>query len=135
VRITKRIEFDAGHRVPLHTSKCRNPHGHRYVVELEIDGDVPVDGMVLDYGIMKQALMARVHDRFDHSMILQNVDVDLIDFLDDRGWSVQILDCAPTAENLARIIGEDLATVMPVDVTACTVWETPSSSARWEPTR
>lgn len=26
---TRRLEFDAGHRVPLHESKCKNPHGHR----------------------------------------------------------------------------------------------------------
>lgn len=135
MRITKRVEFDAGHRVPLHTSKCRNPHGHRYVVEIEIDGTVPDDGMVLDYGIMKQALMDRVHDRFDHAMILQSSDVSLIAFLREMRWAVQVIDVAPTAENLARIIGEDMAKVMPVAVTACTVWETPTSSARWEPNR
>ena len=30
---TRRIEFDAAHRVMEHESKCRHLHGHRYAIE------------------------------------------------------------------------------------------------------
>jgi 6-pyruvoyltetrahydropterin/6-carboxytetrahydropterin synthase len=36
--VTKIVEWDMGHRVPNHKSKCRNPHGHRYRLEVTIGG-------------------------------------------------------------------------------------------------
>ncbi|MBI4225594.1 6-carboxytetrahydropterin synthase [Candidatus Roizmanbacteria bacterium] len=38
--ITKIIEFDMGHRIPNHKSQCRNLHGHRYKLEVNLEGDV-----------------------------------------------------------------------------------------------
>jgi 6-pyruvoyltetrahydropterin/6-carboxytetrahydropterin synthase len=32
IECTRRLKFDAGHRVHLHESKCRNAHGHQYIV-------------------------------------------------------------------------------------------------------
>ena len=32
--ITRKLEFDAGHRVMNHESKCATCHGHRYVLEV-----------------------------------------------------------------------------------------------------
>ena len=40
ISITRRLEFDAGHRIPDHRSQCRNLHGHRYVLEITLCGDV-----------------------------------------------------------------------------------------------
>ena len=33
ITCTRRIEFDAAHRILNHESKCKMLHGHRYVVE------------------------------------------------------------------------------------------------------
>ena len=41
--ITKRLEFDAGHRIPQHKSQCRNLHGHRYALEITLEGDARFD--------------------------------------------------------------------------------------------
>lgn len=71
---TRFIEMDVGHRVPLHGSKCRHIHGHRYKVEMTIRGDLKVDGaeqgMVQDFGFMKSILEREVHDTFDHGLAL-----------------------------------------------------------------
>ena len=40
VRISKEVQFDAGHRVPNHASKCKNPHGHRYRVVVHCAGEI-----------------------------------------------------------------------------------------------
>ncbi|MHB8760606.1 MAG: 6-pyruvoyl trahydropterin synthase family protein, partial [Thiobacillus sp.] len=34
--ITRRLEFDAGHRIPNHGSQCRHLHGHRYALEITL---------------------------------------------------------------------------------------------------
>jgi 6-pyruvoyltetrahydropterin/6-carboxytetrahydropterin synthase len=38
--ITRKLEFDAGHRIPDHKSQCRNLHGHRYTLEITLTGKV-----------------------------------------------------------------------------------------------
>ena len=38
--ITRKLEFDAGHRIPDHKSQCRNLHGHRYTLEITLVGAV-----------------------------------------------------------------------------------------------
>ena len=59
MRITRRLEFDAGHRIPDHASQCRHLHGHRYALEITLSGDTikrdgsPVNGMVMDFGDVK----------------------------------------------------------------------------------
>ena len=40
ITITRRLEFDAGHRIPHHDGQCRHLHGHRYAIELTVSGDV-----------------------------------------------------------------------------------------------
>src|SRR5260363_127088 len=34
--ITRQLAFDAGHRIPDHQSRCRNLHGHRYVLDITL---------------------------------------------------------------------------------------------------
>ena len=40
MQITRRLEFDAGHRIPNHNSQCRHLHGHRYAIEITLSGEV-----------------------------------------------------------------------------------------------
>ena len=40
ITITRKLEFDAGHRIPDHKSQCRNLHGHRYTIEITLVGEV-----------------------------------------------------------------------------------------------
>ncbi|MDR1661543.1 MAG: 6-carboxytetrahydropterin synthase, partial [Azoarcus sp.] len=60
MRITRRIEFDAGHRIPDHVGQCRNLHGHRYALEISFGGDIidapgcAVNGMVMDFSEIKR---------------------------------------------------------------------------------
>ena len=60
ISVTRRLEFDAGHRIPDHRSQCRNLHGHRYVLEITLTGDVVQapgesdNGMLMDFSEIKQ---------------------------------------------------------------------------------
>ncbi len=80
--VSKQVEFDAGHRVPLHGSKCRSPHGHRYVVRATCTG-WPVteraadEGMVVDFGDLKEWLASEVSQRLDHSFMVYEGDLPM----------------------------------------------------------
>ena len=59
MRITRRLEFDAGHRIPAHDSQCRHLHGHRYALEVTLSGELIVtegasnQAMVMDFSEVK----------------------------------------------------------------------------------
>ena len=62
--ITRRLEFDAGHRIPDHRSQCRHLHGHRYVIEITLSGNIidkagdAANGMVMDFSQVKDLAKA-----------------------------------------------------------------------------
>jgi 6-pyruvoyltetrahydropterin/6-carboxytetrahydropterin synthase len=113
VNITRKIEFDAGHRIPDHASKCRNIHGHRYVLEATVRGPVnPIagksdDGMVVDFGDLKTLMNRVVGDKWDHAFLVSTHDVAMVSLLDDLdaivrgGHKTVIMPNVPTVENLA----------------------------------
>lgn len=62
------IRFAASHLVPEHP-KCGHLHGHTYALSLELEGSVPENGMVMDFGIVKDELRS-VSDELDHRWML-----------------------------------------------------------------
>ena len=140
--VSKEIEFDAGHRVPNHNSKCRNPHGHRYKVRATISGALVTtpgasnEGMLADFGDLKQILTEKVHDAFDHGFIVWDGDNVMLDALapstTGEWFKVIVVDYIPTAENLAQAIFiaiENDIVDMGFDLVRIDVWETPTSIA------
>jgi 6-pyruvoyltetrahydropterin/6-carboxytetrahydropterin synthase len=106
--ITRRLEFDAGHRIPSHHSKCRHLHGHRYTIEVTLSGNIITDagaaeqGMVMDYSEVKRIANVALVDLWDHAFLVYRQDVEVLQFLqslDDH--KTVVLDTPPTAENLA----------------------------------
>lgn len=107
--ITRRLEFDAGHRIPDHKSQCRHLHGHRYVIEITLSGQVidkpgdEANGMVMDFSEVKALAKSSLVDEWDHAFLVYVGDVKIIDFLSSLpDHKTVILDTVPTAENLAR---------------------------------
>jgi 6-pyruvoyltetrahydropterin/6-carboxytetrahydropterin synthase len=161
--ITKEIGLDMGHRVTNHASKCRNVHGHRYRVEAVIGGNLfnegSQEGMVLDFGFLKQALTEAIHDVCDHGMmfwskdpVLESLDPELKKMADslilqsksyacittqhEPGFGkLLISNFVPTAENLSKYWFEVLQVKInemgypQVQVVEMRVWETPTSLA------
>ena len=106
--ITRRLEFDAGHRIPDHKSQCRHLHGHRYALEITLSGEVilqpgdPANGMVMDFSEVKSLAKQHLVDHWDHSFLVYAGDKPVVEFLKTLpGHKTVVLDCIPTAENLA----------------------------------
>ncbi len=107
--ITRRLEFDAGHRIPDHKSQCRHLHGHRYALEITLAGDIirqdgdAANGMVMDFSEIK--VLARQHliDLWDHAFLVYAGDTPVVQFLQTLPeHKTVVLECIPTAENLAE---------------------------------
>jgi 6-pyruvoyltetrahydropterin/6-carboxytetrahydropterin synthase len=108
--ITRKLEFDAGHRIPDHNSQCRNLHGHRYVLEITLTGQV-VDhdgqadnGMIMDFSDVKNLARENLVDVWDHAFLVYEKDEKVKDFLDSLpNHKTVVLNRVPTVENLAKI--------------------------------
>lgn len=133
--VTRQIAIDAGHRVMTHGSKCRHLHGHRYTIEatclahhLQADGEQ--SDMVLDFGFLKEEMMAEIDSPCDHGFLAHVEDIELLDMFcpenaDTVEWiaairhavqrdgycltaatrmetKLYVLDVNPTAEQLCR---------------------------------
>ncbi|VFR16166.1 6-carboxytetrahydropterin synthase @ Queuosine biosynthesis QueD, PTPS-I [plant metagenome] len=116
ISVTRRLEFDAGHRIPDHRSQCRNLHGHRYVLEITLSGEVldtpgeSDNGMVMDFSEIKSIAKAHIVDVWDHAFLVFQGDTAVRGFLETLpDHKTVVLDCIPTAENLARIVFRTLA--------------------------
>lgn len=110
--VTRRMTFSAGHR--LHNDalsaeenrrlygKCDNPngHGHNFVVEVTVAGEVdPVTGMVINLRDLKAVMTEVIEDGLDHRNL--NVDVPAFEGIN------------PTAENIAVVLWRLLAERLP----------------------
>ena len=107
IYITRKLEFCASHRLynPEYSDEknaevfglCNNPngHGHNYVMEVTVRGEVhPETGMVLDLKALKKLVNEEIILKVDHKNL--NVDVPFLK------------DVIPTAENLAIHFWETL---------------------------
>ncbi len=110
MQITRRLEFDAGHRIPDHQSQCRHLHGHRYVIEITLRGQIiqangdPANGMVMDFSQVKSLARAHLVDGWDHAFLAYREDAAIVNFLATLPeHKTVLLEAVPTAENLAAI--------------------------------
>jgi 6-pyruvoyltetrahydropterin/6-carboxytetrahydropterin synthase len=140
--VCKQIEWDMGHRVTYHSSKCRNLHGHRYKAEICLEGElidvfgVSDEGMVIDFGDIKKIAKKHIHNVLDHGFMVWEKDKVLVDFFrNNQDQKCIVVSFVPTAENLAWWIFNELNSRFidkyqtGLKLNSVKVWETPSSSA------
>lgn len=138
ITCTRRLEFDAMHRIPLHESKCRAFHGHRYAAEISCAAPQLDDlGRVIDFGVIKEVVGRWIDENWDHTAILMRSDPEAAPIAEANarlGRPVYWLDAPPTAENivaeLARV-AQELLEPHGVEVVAIRLWETPNGTAEW----
>ena len=132
ISVSVKVYFEAAHR--LHNpsqpedwnravfGKCNNlhGHGHNYVLEVVVEGEVdPDSGYLIDMKRLKEILNREVVDQVDHRHL--NLEVEWLDGIN------------PTAENLARVFFERVAPKLPegVRLAELTVHETERNSASY----
>ena len=109
--VTKEVNFCAAHRLLGYDGPCSNIHGHNYqilitVQRLSLSEGRPLDslGMVLDFKEIREFAKSWIDENLDHALILNQEDVDLINFFDRNRMKLYLMRGNPTAENLAHLI-------------------------------
>ena len=102
MKVCRRETFNSAHRL-FHPEwsdeknfevfgKCSNPnfHGHNYVIETWIEGEIdPLTGYVIDLKLLKDLIRNEICERFDH----RNLNLDCPEFMHLK----------PSAENIAVV--------------------------------
>ena len=130
-KVTKRLTFCYGHRLMDYEGKCRVPHGHNGVVEIELQAEaLDRRGMVYDFGEIKDAVKAWLDRELDHRMLLR-ADDPLAAVLKDMGEPCLLMQENPTAEAIARLIYE-FTKGQGFPLTQVRLWETETSYATYD---
>lgn len=143
--ITVEHSWDMAHRVPLHQSKCKHLHGHRYRAEFTFQSNLLTrEGFVWDFGEAKLSIKAWIDENWDHNTVYQMDDKVMGDMNSvSQGYNLKAfygMKAAPTVENLVFELATQLPSFMftgmqgniPV-MTEIRLWETPTCSAVWRP--
>lgn len=130
--VTRELEFCYGHRLLNYDGKCKYLHGHNARIAVRLGSQSLDDrGMVVDFNEIKRLLRAWIDEELDHQLLLHEAD-PLLPVLRAQGQMVFVMDCNPTAENIARLIYEQ-AIQMGLPVDQVRLWETPRSSTVYRP--
>ncbi len=128
--------FDAAHFLAGHAGKCRNLHGHRWLVRAEIAGEElqsqgSARGMLVDFASFKQALK-QLASALDHKFIFEQGSLQpaTVAALQSEGFALFELPFRPTAEELARWFYQALAEQR-LKPTQVWVYETPENCASY----
>lgn len=132
ISCTRRIEFDAAHRIINHESKCKMLHGHRYALEATFTAnELDNLGRVIDFGVIRQVLGTWIDDNLDHNTILSIADKKLGDNIAaETGQKIYYIKENPTAENIAQYIFTEICPKLFADknvkCVAIKLYETPN---------
>ena len=122
--VCKTFEFAYAHKLPNHSGKCKNLHGHQGTLEIEIidslelrrdfPNDISSEGMIIDFYDLKSMVNSYIIDELDHH------------YLND------VLDVVPTSENIVMWIVGKLTGIFGPSLIRVRVYESPSSWAEWK---
>jgi 6-pyruvoyltetrahydropterin/6-carboxytetrahydropterin synthase len=135
VNCTKRIEFDAAHRLLNHAGNCANLHGHRYKIEFEAWAQEKNElGMCIDFSVLKTNITQWINSNWDHNVVLNKDDsaaIKAIELINKK--KPYLMNGNPTAENMAEHLIKDICPKLfeggNIRIWRVRVFETPSSWA------
>ena len=131
-QVTREITFCYGHRLLNYDGKCRHLHGHNGKAVITLQSDrLDERGMVLDFSELKKVVSSWIDANLDHKMLLHRDD-PVLPLLQAKGEPVYVMDVNPTAESIAGLIFEFVAS-RGYPVVDVRLWETDTCYATYRP--
>lgn len=135
--ITSEASFDGAHFLRNYSGKCRNLHGHHWLVRVHmrsyaLQRDIQTDGMLNDFGDLKK-ILKDLCDYFDHSLIYEagSLRKSTLACLAAEEFLLREVPFRPTAENLAKYFYDTLQAKRS-EIYRVEVYETPANCAAYE---
>lgn len=138
IRITKEFQFEMAHALLGYDGPCKNIHGHSYKFKVTVKGEVKEgtddsdEGMVIDFGIIKNIVNELIVHPFDHSLVLNEkmeIEREQFEFMN----KLIIVPFQPTCEKLLGYYADLIQAKLPRNIQLHRLFlrETPNSYAEW----
>lgn len=140
IRITKLFTFEMAHALFNYDGPCANIHGHSYKLSVCVTGtplqeeNHPKNGMLIDYGDLKNIVNTSVISEMDHALVLnERMNKELIMELKKNFQHVVLFPFQPTNENLLTYFAGRIKAHLPghVKLYNLCLYETETSFAEW----
>jgi 6-pyruvoyltetrahydropterin/6-carboxytetrahydropterin synthase len=140
IRLSRIFRFETAHALLGYDGACRHIHGHSYKLVVTIIG-TPLqnethskNGMVMDFGDLKETVENVVIKPFDHALLLnRNAPAALVEALQKNNEKLVLLPYQPSCENMLLDIQNRLQNLFPVNIElhSLKLSETENSYAEW----
>ncbi len=140
IRVTKEFHFEMAHALWGYDGLCSNIHGHSYQLSVSIIGDIlndnkhPKNGMVADFGDIKQLVKTHIIKKLDHSfMINEESEITGIDKNNPMFGRLILVNFQPSCENLLVYFSSEIRKALPshLSLHSLKLRETGNSYAEW----
>lgn len=140
IRLTKEFDFEMAHALWNYDGACSNIHGHSYrlfvtvIGEIKGNSDDPKNGMVTDFGDLKNLVKTLLINDFDHSLVISSkADISCIAASKQMFDRVRVVDFQPTCENLLVYFASKISESLPgnLKLYSLKLNETATSYAEW----
>jgi len=140
IRITKEFKFEMAHARMGYDGPCKHIHGHSYELWVTIigvpdaDENSPKNGMVMDFGLLKNIVRKNIIEQFDHALVINKQTTDTtfasVHELFDK---LMLVDYQPTSENMLIDFARRIKDKLPEEVKlhSLKLRETVTSVAEW----
>mgnify|MGYP003483844750 FL=1 len=127
------------HALSNYDGKCKNIHGHTYKLFVTLIGipcedcSSPKNGMVLDFGDLKNIVKIPIVEVFDHALVVPaNKGFEDLRKFQETDKYIEV-PFQPTCENLTIYIANIIRSKLPDSVSLYSIrlYETPTSYAEW----
>ena len=94
-RVIKRLEISASHKLDLpYESKCKNLHGHNWILTVYLQSETLENGMVFDFTEIKKLVKSKLDHKNMNDYIEQptaeNVAKYVCDILGEKCYMVEV---------------------------------------------
>jgi 6-pyruvoyltetrahydropterin/6-carboxytetrahydropterin synthase len=139
IRITKEFKFEMAHALLDYNGPCKNIHGHSYYLYVTLIGEVAEkpgaseNGMVMDFGILKEIVKTSIVDQLDHALVLNSATPKEVRERLKGFDNVVLLPYQPTCENLLLDFSKRIKAKLPLNIKlhSLRLNETVTSYAEW----
>lgn len=140
IRVTREFTFEMAHVLRNYDGPCKNVHGHSYRLFVTLSGtpendkNNPKNGMVIDFTELKNIVLKKIINQFDHSVVIsRDFDKDKSMMASKIFGNTVVVDYQPTCENLVADFAGRLKDEFPENVRlySLKLYETAKSYAEW----
>ena len=136
--VTKIFRFEMAHALYGYAGKCKNIHGHSYVLHVTVtssvnqQGYLPAPGLIFDFKDLKKIVDDLILQKLEHQLVLSGTYLNANPAF-NGAENILVWEMEPSVENILLFIRQQLQMHFPAEIQLLKLklFETADSYAEW----